>query len=71
MATVTDVLEWWPDYEAGPLWLRSGRGETAAGTASLGLPGELASRLASWNTDNTEDKLPIDGPGNAEWIGGE
>lgn len=69
-ATVTDVLEWWPEYgAAGPLWVRSGRGWTAADTASLGLPSELAARLASWNADYTEDKLPIDGPGNTEWIG--
>jgi hypothetical protein len=65
---VTETLEWWPDYGRGPLWRVSGRGGQPADPGALGLPLELAARLAAWNGDYAEGKLPLTGVGDHEWL---
>jgi hypothetical protein len=65
---VTETLEWWPDYGCGPLWKASGRGGRHADPGALGLPLELGARLAAWNGDYAEDKLPMAGGGDREWL---
>lgn len=44
-----------------------GRGK-AVDLHSIGLPGELADQLKAWNGGYAEDKLPLEGSGDAEWI---
>lgn len=58
-------LEFWPDYGAGPLWTQDGQ---VADLAQLGLPGGLSSQLLSWNERYAEDKIPLDGDGDADWL---
>jgi hypothetical protein len=65
---MTETLEWWPDYRGGPLWKASGRGGQQVDSGALGLPPDLAMRLAAWNEQYAEDKLPIAGVGDAEWL---
>jgi hypothetical protein len=65
---VTETLEWWPDYGGGPLWKVSGRGGQQADSGALDLPPDLAARLAAWNQRYAEDKLPITGNGDPEWL---
>jgi hypothetical protein len=65
---VTETLEWWPDYGGGPLWKASGRGGKHIDSETLGLPLDLAARLAAWNQRYTEDKLPVSGDGDREWL---
>lgn len=55
---MTEALEWWPDYGGGPLWKASGRGGKQVDSEALGLPLDLAVRLAAWNQRYAEDKLP-------------
>lgn len=59
-----EKLEWWPDSGQGPLWL----GGTAVDVFALVIPVDLARRIAEWNQEYAESKLPIDGPGDAEWL---
>ena len=59
-------LEFWPDYGAGPLWTDDGK---AADLAGLGLPDQLVERLTVWNGQYTEDKVPLEGSGDADWLG--
>lgn len=59
------MLEFWPVYGAGPLWL-DGR---AVDVHSLGLPQELARQLEVWNGQYEESKMPLEGAGDAEWLG--
>jgi hypothetical protein len=66
---VIETLEWWPDYGHGPLWKRSGRGCQQIGSGVLDLPIDLAARLAAWNQRYTEDKLPVAGKGDLQWLG--
>jgi hypothetical protein len=65
---VTLTLEWWPDYGGGPLWHMSGRGGQHADSRALGLPQDLAGRLAVWNQEYAEDKLPVGGDGDCDWL---
>ena len=62
------VLEWWPDHERSPLWLVEGRGGVAVDAAAVGLEPGIAPRLAAWGRSYDEDKLPVDGAGDQEWI---
>ena len=55
------VWEFWPDYGPGPLWSGDGK---PADLASLGLGRDLIEHLAAWNAEYSEDKVPIEGPGN-------
>jgi len=65
---VTQTLEWWPDYSGGPLWKASGRGGRQVDLGALDLPLDLAARLAAWNQRYAEDKLPVTGEGDPEWL---
>ena len=58
------TLEFWPDYGPGPLWLDG----KAVELHSLGLPHELARQLEAWNGRYEEDKVPLEGDGDAEWL---
>jgi hypothetical protein len=63
---VTPVLELWPDYGVdSPIWDASGR---SVDLAALRLSSELAQRLGEWNRNYAEYKLPIEGPGDSEWL---
>ncbi len=66
---MTGQLEWWPDYGSGPLWEPSGRGGVPVEPSSLNLGSDLADRLARWNAEYAEDKLPTEGGGDGDWIG--
>jgi hypothetical protein len=65
---VAEFLEWWPDYGAGPLWRASGRGGEPLDIAELDLPADLVVRLAAWNRDYNDDKLPMAGGGDRDWL---
>jgi hypothetical protein len=58
-------LEFWPDYDAGPLWAEDGK---AVDLRSLGLPRELIDELTIWNSQYAEEKLPLDGDGDLSWV---
>ncbi len=63
------VLEWWPGYGRDhPLWSTEGRGGAPAELASLGLPVGLGERLRAWTAVYAEDKIPVDGDGDAAWL---
>jgi hypothetical protein len=64
MRLVTRV-EFWPDYGSGPLWTEDGQ---AIDLRSLGLPDELAEQLELWNGQYDEDRIPVDGAGDREWL---
>lgn len=59
------LLEFWPDYGPGPLWTESG---TPVDLASLGIDPALAHRIKTWNAAYEEDKAPLEGAGNTEWL---
>jgi hypothetical protein len=59
------LLEYWPDYGAGPLWQKDG---VVADLDALSLPGDLAERLHAFNTAYEEDRLPIDGDGDMTYL---
>lgn len=58
-------LEFWPDYGSGPLWSDEGK---ALALESLGISPVLAERVRLWNSQYEEDKIPMDGPGDVEWL---
>lgn len=58
------MLEFWPDHGPGPLW----DGGAPADLAALGLPGPLVERLRAHNANYQEDRLPLDGPGDPEYL---
>ena len=57
-------IEFWPDYDRGPLWI-DGR---EAPSESLGLPASLAERVQVWNAQYEERKIPGEGPGDPAWL---
>lgn len=59
------LLEFWPDYGAGPLWAEGGK---VVDLASLGLPRELIEELVIWNRGYAEEKLPLEGSGDEAWL---
>ena len=59
------VLEFWPDYGPGPLWLGNGK---AADLDSLGLSIDLVARLRAYNAAYGEDRLPSDGRGDPYYL---
>ena len=63
MANVT--LEFWPDYGDGPVWTPDGK---VADLAGLGLSHDLIAALGAWNRRYAEDKIPLDGVGDAAWL---
>lgn len=58
-------LEFWPDYGPGPVWNAEGK---PVALESLGISTGLAARVWSWNSAYAEDKIPLDGPGDPEWL---
>jgi hypothetical protein len=60
------VLEFWPDYGPGPLWDAQGK---AVEPRSLGLAADLLNRLLAFNAAYAEERVPIDGPGDADYLG--
>lgn len=50
-----ELLEFWPDYGTGPLWLRGGK---PADLAALAIPADLGSY--------EEERLPLDGDGDGD-----
>jgi hypothetical protein len=62
------TYEWWPDFVAGPLFRRTGRGGEKADLSSLSLSAQLEEALRIWNEEYEEDKLPIDGPGDRDRV---
>lgn len=60
-----EPLEFWPDYGSGPLWQRGG---APADLVTLGLSANLAERLRLFNDAYEEDRLPLDGGGDAEYL---
>ena len=61
---VTVTLEFWPDYNAGPLWTADGQ---QVDLASLGLSEELRRRLLEWNGQYDDKKLPFD-QDDLDWL---
>lgn len=59
------LLEFWPDYGSGPLWTEDGK---PVHPRALGLSNLLAERLANWNARYGENRLPIEGDGDAAWL---
>jgi hypothetical protein len=57
-------LEWWPDNEGGPLW---DEGKSVP-LDDLGLTPDLVQRLVAWSSSYTDDRLPVDGPGDVIWL---
>jgi hypothetical protein len=58
------VIEFWPDYGPGPLWLDG----HPVDPEELGLSAALASRLQEWNASHKESRVPVEVDGDAEWI---
>lgn len=58
-------LEFWPDYGPGPLWNDNGQ---PVEPESLAISPGLAARVRLWNSSYAENKLPLDGPGDAGWL---
>ncbi|MFF1831552.1 hypothetical protein [Paenarthrobacter sp. NPDC058040] len=58
-------LEFWPDYGRGPLWNDDGQ---HVELDSLAISPGLAARVRLWNSAYAEDKLPLDGSGDAGWL---
>jgi hypothetical protein len=61
---VTDLLEWWPEYNSGPLWCE---GQNVP-LDQLGLPDDLVRNMKDWNGSYADEKLPIEGPGDPVWL---
>ena len=59
------LLEFWPDYGAGPLWTETGQ---PADLAALGLDPALVGEASAWNSEYAEDKVPIEGHGDEAWL---
>ena len=55
-------LEWWPEYQGGPLW----NGGRTVPLDDLALPGDLVVAIESWVGSYADEGLPIDGPGDDE-----
>ncbi len=58
-------LEFWPEYGPGPLWAEGDRVDLT----ELGVPSELADRLLAWNARYEEERLPLEGPCDTDWLG--
>lgn len=65
MRGVTKALEFWPEYEGGPLWTEQG---ASVDLDELGLPVGLEDRVVAWSRLYADDKLPMDGPGDERWL---
>jgi hypothetical protein len=61
---MSEAIEFWPDYGAGPLWV----GGRAVDVERPDIPPDLAHRLVSWNAEYGDERLPMEGPGDAAWL---
>lgn len=59
------ALEFWPDYGPGPVWTEDGK---PVDLGQLGLDPDLVTEVAEWNGAYSEDKVPIDSPGDVAWL---
>lgn len=59
------VLEFWPDHHAGPIWNDIGQ---QVELTSLGLSAPLVEALTSWNATFADDRLPLEGAGDPQWL---
>ncbi len=57
-------LEFWPDYNSEPLWDK----DQPVPLAEHRLPPDLTLRISDWLARYDESRLPIDGPGDQEWL---
>lgn len=57
MVTDPETLEFWPEYDSGPLWAADGE---PVPLDELPLPDDLRSRLMAWNDEFEDAKLPFD-----------
>lgn len=62
---MAECLEFWPEYEGGPLWDDQGR---SVDLGDRSLPADLRVRVAEWVAAYGDEKLPMDGPGDVEWL---
>jgi len=62
--TMPVVLEFWPEYHAGPFWTRAG---ASVDLTTLPLPDQLRVRLAAWNARYEDAKLPFES-NDTEWL---
>ena len=58
-------VEFWPDYGSGPLWTEDG---APIDPRSLGLTDDLAEQLELWSAQYDEDRIPVEGSGDREWL---
>jgi hypothetical protein len=62
---MAEVLEFWPEYQGGPLWTEHG---TSVDLDTLALPADLQDRVAAWSSSYADGKLPMEGPGDKPWL---
>lgn len=55
--TVQEVLEFWPEYDGGPIWSPDGR---SADLDLLPLSNDLRERLRAWNARYDDANLPFE-----------
>ncbi len=60
-----EVLEFWPEYQGGPLWAAKGK---SVDLSALAIPVELRARGETWSAQYADERLPIDGAGDPEWV---
>lgn len=60
------VLEFFPEYNSGPLWSSTG---ASIELAALALPEDLVRRLGDWNASYDDSKLPFERNDSA-WLEG-
>jgi hypothetical protein len=62
---VISRLEWWPEYNSGPLW----QGGQTLPLEEAGVQGELAERIEAWCSSYDDGKLPMEGKnGDLRWL---
>ncbi len=59
-----EALEFWPEYEGGPLWTEQG---VSMDLETLLLAECLQDRITAWSRLYGDNKLPIEGPGDELW----
>jgi hypothetical protein len=65
MTPETESLEFWPERQGGPPWTGLG---VSVDLDTLSLPGDRKDRVPTWFRLYDDDKLPIDGPGEEQWL---
>jgi hypothetical protein len=61
---VSHIVEFWPEYNGGPLWSDDGK---SVDLAALPLSHDLRSRLMAWNARYDDSKLPFE-TNDAAWL---